>query len=60
MGIELVILYCVYAITGGIVVNTTVGVISEISVANSKEAADKYVACQANPKNDAATCQGLE
>jgi hypothetical protein len=60
MGIELVLLYCVYAITGGVVVNTTISVLGDISVANSKESSEKYVACQANEKNDASTCKGLE
>jgi len=60
MGIELVVLYCVYAIVGGVVVNTSINVVGEISVANSKESSEKYVACQANESNDASSCKGLE
>jgi len=60
MGIEVVVLYIVYAIVGGVVVNTTVAVTGDVLVANRESNSKKYVACQENSKNDAISCKGLE
>lgn len=60
MGIELVALYAIWSIVGGVVVHTTVAVTGDVMVANRKSNAEKYVACQANTKNDAQSCKGLE
>jgi hypothetical protein len=60
MGIELVVLYSIYAIAGSIFGATAVGVAENITVTMVKANADKYVACQENAKNDAASCKGLE
>lgn len=60
MGLELVVLYCVYAITAGLVVNTTISVVGDTMQTSKKTNADKYVACQRNARNDAASCKNLE
>jgi hypothetical protein len=60
MLIEIAVLYAIYAIVGGVVVNTAVSVTGEVLVVNKKTNADKYVSCQKNDKNDANSCKGLE
>jgi hypothetical protein len=60
MGIELVVLYCIYAISGAVVVNTALDLTGELTMQFSKANTKKYVACQNNPKNDASSCKGLE
>jgi hypothetical protein len=60
MGIELVVLYCVYAVVGGTVLHTTISVTGDIVTASKEANAEKYVACQQNQKNDASSCKGLE
>lgn len=60
MGIELVVLYAVYAIVGGTVLHTTIAVTGDIVVASKTSNSEKYVACQRNPNNDAESCKGLE
>jgi hypothetical protein len=60
MLIEIAVLYAVYAISGALVVNTTVAIVGDIVTTSSKSNGQKYVACQANPKNDAKECKGLE
>lgn len=60
MGLELVILYAVYAVCGTVALSTIVGATTEIISVSKTTNADKYVACQQNSKNDAESCKGLE
>lgn len=60
MGIELVVLYSIYAIAGSIFGITAIGVAENITVTVIESNAQKYVACQENRKNDATSCKGLE
>jgi len=60
MGTELVVLYCVYAIVGGTILNTTISVTGDVIKTVEESSAKKYVACQENDKNDATSCKDLE
>lgn len=60
MGVELAILYAIYAICGAVTVNTVVGATAQVISVHKTANAEKYVACQKNPKNSAESCKGLE
>jgi hypothetical protein len=60
MGIELVVLYCVYAIVGGTITHTTISVVGDVLVASKETNAKKYTACQSNQHGSPTECKGLE
>lgn len=60
MGIELIVLYSIYAISAATFGVVTVSVTENITTTIVKANAEKYVACQENKKNDAQTCKDLE
>jgi hypothetical protein len=60
MGLELVVLYCVYAIVGGTVTHTTISVVGDIWTNSQTTQSQRYGDCLKNSQGTPETCKKNE